>query len=61
VDDVADLLCRLFPYSRVTEYREAGRVVRTEITASVLPGREAEAVDIAVLRRLAKVLDRSPI
>ena len=54
--DIADLLCRLFPYGRVLQCREAGRVVRIEITASVLPGREKEAVDLEALRGLSKLL-----
>lgn len=57
-DDVVGLLYELFPYCRITQCREGGRVVRIEIAVSVLSGREREAVSLSALKRLVKALDK---
>lgn len=57
-NDITGLLYELFPYCRITQCREAGRVVRLELTVSILAGREGEAISLSALKQLVKVLDK---
>ena len=60
-EDIVGLLYQLFPYCRITQCREAGRVVRLELAVSLLAGREAEAISLPTLKKLVKVLDKPAI
>lgn len=57
--DIVGLLYELFPYCRITQCREAGRVVRLEMAVSVIAGREREAISLPVLKKLVKALDKA--
>lgn len=57
-NDITSLLYELFPYCRITQCREAGRVVRLELTVSILAGREGEAISLSALKKLVLALDK---
>ena len=57
--ETVEAVAKIFRYGALTRTWEQGRVCRYELRATILPGREAEAIDKEALRELLKLLDKT--